>query len=136
MSEALGNIVAQATGMDLASIRISLRPPLEVQSNRLYDAWAGDWHLIVKEFLKPAEFDDAPRREICALERLALLDVAPQPVCYQPKTSEFGPLVLYEYMEGEMWGRRRPSAAELGQLAEVWLQVGAVPTGGLWLSRG
>jgi hypothetical protein len=136
MNEALTAIVAQTTGTDPASVRVSLRLPLEIQSNRLYDAWVGDRHLIVKEFLKPAEFDDAPRREIGALERLAPLDVAPQPVYLQPMTSEFGPLVLYEYMEGEMWGRRRPSAAELGQLAEVWLKASALPTEGLWLSRG
>jgi thiamine kinase-like enzyme len=54
----------------------------------------------------------------------------------QPRTSVFGPLVLYEYLEGEMWGRRRPSAAELGQLANVWLQVSAISAEGLWLSRG
>ena len=136
MNESLAAVVAQVTGVDAASIHISLRPPLEIQSNRLYDAWAGDRHLIVKEFLKPAEFDDAPRREAHALERLVPLDVAPQPVHYQPQTSEFGPLVLYAYMEGEMWGRRCPSAAELEQLAEVWLQVSALPTEGLWLSRG
>ena len=77
--------VAAATGVSPSSVRVALRPPLEVQSNRLYDAWAGERRLIVKEFLIPAEHQDAPRREYAALELLSPLDVAPQPMFYQPQ---------------------------------------------------
>jgi hypothetical protein len=38
-------------------------------------------------------------------------------------------------MEGEMWDRRKPEDAELGQLAEAWLKVNALPADGLWPSR-
>jgi hypothetical protein len=55
-------------------------PPLAHHSNRLIDAWSGGQHLIVKEFLKPDEFDGAPAREYRALQLLAPLDIAPQPV--------------------------------------------------------
>jgi aminoglycoside phosphotransferase (APT) family kinase protein len=133
-------IVARATGLDPASILVRLRPPLDYQSNRLYDVWAGGRHLIAKEFLKPAEFEDAPRREFSALERLAPLDIAPQPVFYKPTnpdpTPELGPVVIYRFMEGRAWNRRKPSPAELEQLAALWLQINAVSGDDLWLSRG
>jgi aminoglycoside phosphotransferase (APT) family kinase protein len=136
-SNELRTIVAQATGLDPEAVRISLRQPLDYQSNRLYDAWAGERHLIVKEFLKAAEYEDAPRREFRALALLAPLDVAPQPVSFKPDpTPGLGPAVVYEFMEGQPWGRRKPSAAELGQLAALWLQINAVQSDDLWLSRG
>jgi aminoglycoside phosphotransferase (APT) family kinase protein len=129
--------VAAATGVSPASVRVSLRAPLEVQSNRLYDAWAGKRRLIVKEFLKPAEYQDAPRREYAALQLLKLLYVAPQTVLYRPHpTASLGPLVIYAYLEGEMWGRRKPSPDELEQLARLWLRLSALPTEGLWVSQG
>jgi aminoglycoside phosphotransferase (APT) family kinase protein len=135
--DSIAACVAAATGAPASSIRVAQRPPLEMQSNRLYEAWAGDRRLIVKEFLKPDEYQDAPRREYAALQLLAPLDVAPQPVFYRPEpTASLGPLVLYEYLEGEMWGQRKPSPAELGQLAALWLRLSALPTEGLWLSRG
>jgi len=46
--------VAAATGAPTSSIRVALRPPLEVQSNRLYDAWAGDgmsFHQRLRRYL-------------------------------------------------------------------------------------
>ncbi|MBN1579716.1 MAG: aminoglycoside phosphotransferase family protein [Anaerolineae bacterium] len=133
----LNVIVSQATGLDPAAILIRLRPPLDYQSNRLYDIWAGGRHLIAKEFLKPDEFQDAPRREFSALKRLATLDIAPQPVFYAPDpTPVLGPVVLYQFMEGKAWDRRKPSAAELSQLAALWLQVNALRGDDLWLSRG
>jgi len=134
--KALTTLISQATGLPPAAIRVSLRPPLSIQSNRLYDAWANGRHLILKEYLKEPEFQDAPRREFDALQLLAPLDVAPRPVSRQPPTAPLGPVVLYEYMEGEMWDRHRPSAAELARLAHVWLRINAVPTEGLWMSRG
>jgi aminoglycoside phosphotransferase (APT) family kinase protein len=136
MNEPLTDLVSQATGLPPAATRVSPRPPLSVQSNRLYDAWAGGRHLILKEYLKEPEFQDAPRREFDALQLLAPLDVAPRPVFRQPPTPPLGPVVLYEYMEGETWDRRRPSAAELARLAHVWLRINAVPAEGLWMSRG
>jgi aminoglycoside phosphotransferase (APT) family kinase protein len=47
-----------------------------------------------------------------------------------------GPLVVYRFMVGEMWNRRKPTPAELSQLAALWLQIHALPTADLWLSRG
>jgi len=35
-----------------------------------------------------------------------------------------------------MWDRRKPSAQELTQLADLWLQINSLPTEGLWMSRG
>jgi thiamine kinase-like enzyme len=43
--------------------------------------------------------------------------------------------VIYEYLEGEMWGRRKPSPVELEQLAALWLRLSALPTENLWVSR-
>ncbi len=90
MSETLQTIVAEATGLSPAAIGISPRPPLDNQSNQLYDVWASNRHLIVKEFLKPDELQDAPVREFRALELLASLDIAPQPVLFQPLTPSLG----------------------------------------------
>ena len=134
--ETLAALVSQVTSLPRTQIRLSLRPPLSIQSNRLYDVWAGDRHLILKEYLKEPEFEDAPRREYNALQLLEPLDIAPRPLYRQPPKPTLGPVVLYEYMEGHMWDRKRPSAHELGQLAELWLQVNALPTEDLWLSRG
>lgn len=117
----------------VTTAEIKLRPALEYQSNQLYDVWANERHYIVKEFLKPDEQAVAPLREFRALERLAPLDLAPQPVFYDPAQ---GPVVIYEYMEGAMWDRRRPTSAELAQLAKVWLAFNALPTADLWMSRG
>jgi len=136
MTDTLEATVADATGLPLTAITASLRPPLGIQSNRLYDVWAGDRHLIAKEFLKPAEFEDAPIHEYRALQLLAPLDIAPQPVLFRPPTGPLGPVVVYEFMEGEMWDRRHPTPSELAQLAEVWLKISAVSAQGLWMSRG
>jgi hypothetical protein len=126
-------IVAQATSLPPAALTLTLRPPLSIQANRLYDVWVDNRHLIVKEFLLPDEQLDAPAREFGALTLLAPLDIAPQPVFYQPA---LGPVVVYEYMEGEMWDRRRPAVDELEQLAALWLEMNAVTASGLWLSHG
>ena len=136
-NESLNAMVAEATGLPRAMISIAVRPPLDYQSNQLYDVWADRRHLIIKEFLKPDEFAHAPVREYRALELLSALDIAPQPVFFQPNPDPpLGPIVIYEYLEGEMWVRRCPSANELAQLAEVWLMVNALPTDNLWMSRG
>jgi hypothetical protein len=49
---------------------------------------------------------------------------------------DVGPAVVYRYIEGEMWGRRTPSAAELRALAEVWLRFHCLSADGLWVSTG
>jgi aminoglycoside phosphotransferase (APT) family kinase protein len=134
--ETITAVIVGATGLPAGGVRVSPRPPLEIQSNRLYDAWAGGRHLIVKEFLKPNEFEESPVREFRALQLLAPLDIAPRPVLHRPPTPELRPLVVYEYMEGQMWDRYRPTPAELTQLAQVWLRMNELPTEGLWISRG
>ena len=86
--------------------------PLAHQSNRLYDVWVKDeQHWIAKEFLKSGELEDAPRREFDALTLLQDTDIAPQPVHFAPATESLGPVVIYEFMDGEMWDRYSPTAA-------------------------
>lgn len=140
--EAIRSIVAGSSGAPRAAVRLAHRHPKTFQSNRLYDAWVegsgpgNPRHLIVKEFLKPDEFQEAPVREHRALQLLAPMDVAPQPLSHHPPTPSRRPLVIYEYMEGKMWNRRRPTAEELQQLASLWLEVNSVTAKDLWLSRG
>jgi hypothetical protein len=87
--------------------------------------------------VKPDEFREAPVRAFRALELLAPLDIAPRPVLLQPEpVSPLGPVVVYEFMDGEMWDRRRPTAAGLAALADVWLRMHAVSQEGLWTSHG
>jgi hypothetical protein len=135
MHEIIAAVVAQATAIPSKEIDIVLRSPAEHQSNRLYDVWVGARRLVAKEFLKPDEFHAAPTREFRALELLEPLDIAPKPVFFQSKTPALGPVVVYDYLEGEMWDRHRPAATELAQLAQVWLKMNTVATDELWLSR-
>lgn len=122
--------------MGLAEADLTLRPPLAYQSNRLYDLTAGNGHWIVKEFTKPGEFDLAPRREFGALQVLDVLDIAPKPVFLQAQPRPpLGPFVIYEYMPGQMWGRRRPTHEELSRLADSWLAFAEVPVNNLPLAR-
>ncbi len=123
----------QATGLPAEKLRLALRSPLDAQSNNLYDLRVDDRYLIVKEFLKPNELLDAPAREHSALLKLVPHDIAPQPVFYD---AAVGPVVVYEFMQGEMWDRCLPSAAKLAELAGLWLYLHSLPTNGLWLSRG
>ena len=109
MSDAVAGLIARALNVSPEATLIIARPPLIHQSNQLYDARAGGRHLMVKEFLKPDELHDAPVREWKALELLAPLDIAPQPVLFEPCPAPgLGPIVVYEWMEGEMWDRRAP----------------------------
>lgn len=119
-----------------SSTRIAPRRALDHQSNRLYDVWSGGRHLVLKEYLKPDEWAEAPVREYRALEALASFDVAPKPVLLQLEPAGTNPFVIYEFMEGAMWERRTPTSAELGRLAAVWLTVNRVPITGLPASRG
>lgn len=133
LPDQIENVLVRATGLPITAIRCAVRPALDHQSNRLYNVRVGDRHLILKEYLRPEEQQIAPVRESHALQRLAPLDIAPQPVFYDPG---LGPYVLYEFMAGEMWSRRQPAPAELAQLADLWLQVHSVPVDGLPWSRG
>lgn len=133
MNPIVESAVVRATALPISAVQLSPRPPLDYQSNRLYDLWVKNQHWIVKEFLRPAEWQDAPRREFGTLEILAQLEIAPRPVFYDPAV---GPVVIYEYMPGEMWDRRRPTARDLALLAELWLKMGEVSTDRLWVSRG
>lgn len=136
MTDFLRQAVASRTGIAEVDIRLSLRPAIDIQSNRLYDLWTGDSHWILKEYIHPDEFAEAPVREYGALRRLAALDIAPQPLFLEPTPRPpHGPFVVYAFMAGTMWDRRRPTAVELGQLAELWLTLNDLPTRGLWPSR-
>lgn len=55
--------VARTIGLSRAHIQITERHTLTHQSNRLYDDRASERHFILKEYLKPDEWDDAPCRE-------------------------------------------------------------------------
>lgn len=112
---------------------VSQRAPIDFQSNQLFDVWQNGRHYIAKKYLKPAEWEVAPRREFEALQLLAPLDIAPQPIFYDPA---LGPVVIYQFLEGIMWDRTPPTAVQLEQLAELWLTLNQLPTNGLWLSRG
>lgn len=145
MTRTIREAAGDAMGASWQDVRVRLRPVLTYQSNRLYDAHVAGRRLIVKEFLKPEEFDEAPVREFEGLRLLAPLDLAPQPLLLRlrslrpdsPSGNGNGrPLVVYEYMPGEMWDRRRPAPHDLAKLAALWLRVNAVASESLWLSRG
>lgn len=133
MNQLLDELRACLPGDEL---RLRLRPPLEHQSNRLYDVLGGERDLIAKEYLNPAEAEDAPRREYDGLVLLRQADFAPRPVCRIDASEQHGPVVVYEFMTGQMWDRRCPAPAELAALAEIWLKMHAMPVEGLWMSRG
>ncbi len=123
-------MVVQALGSGTA---VSQRTPLTFQSNQLFDVWQNGNHYIAKQFLKKDEQLDAPRREFSALQLLASLDIAPQPIFYDPA---LGPVVIYQFLDGTMWDRTPPTAVQLKQLAKLTLTLNNLPTDGLWLSRG
>ncbi len=122
-----------------ADIRLRPLDPLDHQSNHLYEARAGGAVYMVKEFRKPDELYDAPAREYFAMEALAPREIAPRPVAYV-RAGQLGPgqwpIVVYQRMAGEMWDRRAPSAAEMGDLARLWLAIHEVPVEGAPRARG
>jgi aminoglycoside phosphotransferase (APT) family kinase protein len=130
--DAVRDAVARAIGRPAYDDEIMIRPATPHQSNRLYDVRAQGQHLIAKEYLR-ADRPSAPRHEYDALRRLQALHLAPEPLFFDPSV---GPVVVYRYMEGELWDRRVPSAAELGALAELWLQFHCLGTDGFWLATG
>lgn len=129
--EILKTNMAKVMGVRLTDVLITLRKPLQFQSNRLYDIRADGYHFIAKEYLQPDEQEVAPLREYRALKLLSSLDIAPQPILFEPAIA---PIVIYEYMEGEMWDRKRVTATDLSNLMEVWLKVNSVSVD--WFSRG
>jgi thiamine kinase-like enzyme len=131
VTETVTTVIAPTLGLPVDSLTVTPRPPLEIQSNRLFDVRVGSRHLIAKEYLQRGELDSAPLREYQALQVLAPLDIAPQPLFYE---SSLGPLVVYEYLPGQMWDRQRPSPSNLSRLAETWLKIQALPVN--WLARG
>lgn len=134
--EILHNLVAKLTNVTLNNGQISLWKPTEHQSNRIYRIQFDSEQWIAKVFLNPDEFDDAPRREYETMQLLTPLDIAPQPIHYEKHTDTQKPIVIYEFMQGEMWDRHIPTSDKLQQLANLWLQMNRVPVENLWLSRG
>lgn len=132
LPDVVRDAVARAIGRPADDDEITLRPAAEHQSNQLYDVRVQGQHLIAKEYLR-ADRPSAARHEYAALSRLQTLHLAPEPLFFEPRV---GPVVVYRYMEGEMWDRRVPSAAELGALAELWLQFHCLGTDGFWLATG
>ncbi|MCI0713432.1 MAG: aminoglycoside phosphotransferase family protein [Chloroflexi bacterium] len=130
------SLIAHIAGVSSPDIIIQPRRSLDIQSNRLFDVFFGDKHWIAKEYLKPAEFAESPLREFQGLTLLSDLDIAPRPIHYEPHTPTTHPIVIYEYMEGEMWDRRKPSPAQLRQLADVWLLQANIKAEGLWMCNG
>ena len=77
-----------------------------------------DGCLVAKEFAKPVTgtlFPNLPEDETEALRRLAGLDVAPDLVGFWPDAS----LLVYEFVEGDMWDGDMASAAHLLLRKEV-----------------
>lgn len=130
LPEALTNELAKAIGAHPKRLQISLRKPLDFQSNNLYDILGNGLHLIAKEFIRPDELTVAPVREYKALQLLEPLEIAPRPVFFEPAIA---PIVVYEYMEGDMWDRRTVSASDLSKLMKVWLKFNSLSVD--WVSR-
>ena len=77
-----------------------------------------DGCLVAKEFAKPMTgtlFPNLPEDEAEALRRLAGLDVAPDLVGFWPDAS----LLVYDYVEGDMWDGDMQGAAHLLLRKEV-----------------
>ena len=133
MNPLISRVVTAATGRSPHQFQIRKRPPLPIQSNHLYDVYVDGHHYIAKEYRQPDELEVAPAREYKTLQRLAHLDIAPQPLFFNPG---LGPVILYEFLLGTMWNRQPPDHAGLMALARVWLQLHQLDTTQLWPSRG
>ncbi|MGB3714634.1 MAG: phosphotransferase [Candidatus Promineifilaceae bacterium] len=133
---ALKNIAADILSAPVSEIWFRHRPRLDFQSNNLFEAGNGSQRIILKEYLKPEEFDTSPVREFRALELLSHLELAPQPRAFYPHSSDRRPVVVYDFMSGRMWDRRIPTEEELEMLAAIWIQTNEVRRDDLWLSRG
>jgi hypothetical protein len=132
----LRSIAGEVLSISHSQIQLERRPQLDYQSNLLYDAFGDGQHLILKEFLKPEEFDESPGREYDALNLLSGHDIAPQPRAYYPHQQDNKPVVIYDYLDGKMWDRYQPNPAELLLLAQTWIEMSSINREVLWLSRG
>lgn len=135
MQKIIRQRVHELTATPLTEIEVQERQRLEYQSNNLYDVKFNNTHWIAKVFTKVDEFTSSPKREYDALNLLEALDVAPKAIDYLPYPDYEHPIVIYEYMQGEMWDRRKPLQDELKQLAESWLITHQATRNDLWLSR-
>ena len=87
----------------------------ELKGGYLNSVWRVDTSercLVAKEFSKPMTgtlFPNIPEDEAQALRRLAGLDVAPELVGFWPEAS----LLVYDYVEGDMWDGDMQSVAQL-----------------------
>ena len=131
----LKEVAADVLSVAPSAMWLRPRPRLEIQSNNLFDAGTGEQRIVIKEFLKPDEFIEAPNREFKALELLSHLDIAPQPRAIFPQKRNRRPLVVYDYMDGQMWDRRTPGAEDLARLSDIWIQMNSIQDDNLWLSR-
>jgi aminoglycoside phosphotransferase (APT) family kinase protein len=129
-------LVAGLTSHQLNDEQIIEWSPTKHQSNRIYQIQLDNTQWIAKIFLDPEEIDDAARREYHSLKLLSSLNIAPQPIHYEKPADNQKPIVIYEFMQGEMWNRTPPTQAELAQLADLWIQMNSVSVENLWLSRG
>jgi len=107
--------ITRATGFEVRSLTVRRRPPMPHQANRLYDVWAAGRHLIAKEFLSDVE-RNGPSNEYRSLHLVQRLEIAPRPVFFDPSA---GPVVVYQFMDGDMWDRRVASALEPRQIANA-----------------
>lgn len=129
--------LAQLLGVESSAIRLKLRAALAHQSNRLYDLWQGTEHLILKEYLRPAEFSTGPKFEFQALTHTRPLDIAPEPVYWtEQHDAHRRPVVIYRYMDGKMWDRTKPGPTELSKLLAMYLSLHDMQWPEMWLSRG
>jgi len=55
-------------------LTVTLRKPLDHQSNCLYDIWTAEEHFIAKVYLQTDELESAPRREFQVLTLLSSFD--------------------------------------------------------------
>ncbi|OED48152.1 hypothetical protein [Leisingera sp. S232] len=94
---------------------------LKLKGGYLNSVWrvtAPDRCLVAKEFAKPMTgtlFPNLPEDEAEALRRLAGLDVAPDLVGFWPEAS----LLVYDFVEGDMWDGDMASVARLLLRKEV-----------------
>ncbi|MEL7433294.1 MAG: aminoglycoside phosphotransferase family protein [Chloroflexota bacterium] len=130
----LRSLVAGLAG-DAQNIQIKKRPPLDIQSNALFDVYTGQHRWIAKVYLKEAEYDSAPLTEYRNLKRLAPHGLAPTPIAHFAYDGMHQPVVIYDYIDGEMVDRRPLTVAEMRDFAEMWVRLNRLPTDGLWHSR-
>lgn len=126
MKAVIHQFVGNLTEKSLPDIEVTERKRLTHQSNDLYDIKFDNVHWIAKVYVRADEFSTSPQREYTALQKLAHLDIAPKPIAYLPYPDYDQPIVIYEYMQGEMLNRKSPSTKQWHALAELWLKVSTI----------